>query len=75
MIAEELYSMIRGEIRNAVEKAVREETDTWLDARQAADMLGWSIRTLYNKIAQVPHVKVGKKLRFTERTLNDFMKQ
>lgn len=41
----------------------------YLDIQQAAELTGIPVNTLYQKIREVPHEKVGKRLIFTDRGL------
>lgn len=64
MIAEELFSLMKKE------KAVPER---YLNAKEAAELLGMPLGTLYHKVDGIPHTKVGKRLRFTESALRKYM--
>ena len=64
MIAEELFALMKKE------EAVPER---YLNAKEAAEMLGMPLGTLYHKVGGIPHTKVGKRLRFTESTLREYM--
>jgi DNA binding domain, excisionase family len=64
MIAEELFALMQKE------KAVPER---YLNAKEAAELLGMPLGTLYHKVGGIPHTKVGKRLRFTESTLRKYM--
>lgn len=41
----------------------------YLNAEQAAEMLCIPLQTLYAKIGEIPHTKVGKRLIFKDRSL------
>lgn len=64
MIAEELYRLMRDG------KTVPER---YLGAKEAAAMLGMPIGTLYHKLPEIPHTKVGRRLRFTESSLRAYI--
>ena len=64
MIAEELFALMQKE------KAVPER---YLNAKEAAELLGMPLGTLYHKVGGIPHTKVGKRLRFTESSLRKYM--
>lgn len=68
-VAEELYKLMRNDVKRLVKEAVEEETSEWLGAREAAELLGWSLGTLYNRIDDVPHSKSGRVLRFKKSSL------
>jgi len=46
-----------------------------LNIEEAAEMLRVPVGTLYNKINEIPHEKVGKRLVFTDRGLVRWMKR
>lgn len=46
-----------------------------LNIEEAAEMLRIPVGTLYNKINEIPHEKVGKRLVFTDRGLMRWMKR
>lgn len=73
MIAEELFSMIRKDLQSAMTEVAVESADKYMSVKEAAEMLGWSVRTLYNNIKDIPHVKVGKHLRFSEQSLRRYI--
>lgn len=68
-VAEELYKLMRNDVKRLVKEAVEEETSEWLGAREAAELLGWSLGALYNRIDTVPHSKSGRVLRFKKSSL------
>lgn len=68
-VAEELYKLMRNDVKRLVKEAVEEETSEWIGAREAAELLGWSLGTLYNRIDTVPHSKSGRVLRFKKSSL------
>ena len=43
MVAEELYKLIHKDVRNIVSQTVKEETEEWIGAKEAAKVLGWSV--------------------------------
>lgn len=64
MVAEELAVLLKQE------KAIPER---YLSAKEAAELLGMPLGTLYHKVGGIPHTKVGKRLRFTESSLRKYM--
>ena len=74
MIAEELGKVLSKDFANIVRASTVTAHDRHLSAKEAADYLGWSIKTVYNKIADIPHYKVGKKLRFSEIALAEYIR-
>ena len=47
----------------------------FLNITQAAELTGLPIGTIYQKIGQIPHQKVGKRLLFTDRGLVRWIKR
>ncbi|MCI6671129.1 MAG: helix-turn-helix domain-containing protein [Prevotella sp.] len=64
MIAEELFAIMEKE---------QVFDDKYIGASEAAEMLGIPLSTLYNQIADIPHAKVGKYLRFSKRELRKYI--
>lgn len=75
LIAEELYRLIHNDVKKAIGKAVAEGMEEHLDAKQAAEYLGWAVQTLYNRIEEIPHAKHGRKLVFTKSSLKEYMER
>lgn len=73
MVAEELYKLIHKDVKTIISKTVKEETEEWIGTKEAANILGWSIGTLHNRINEVPHTKLNNKLRFKKSTLLQFL--
>ncbi len=47
----------------------------WMNIEEAAEMLRISVGTLYNKINEIPHEKVGKRVVFSDRGLIRWIKR
>lgn len=47
----------------------------FMGIEQAAEFLGIPINTIYAKVMDIPHVKCGKRLVFSDRELTRWMKQ
>ena len=62
ILAEELYKLMKKDIKNLVSQAVEKETDEWLTAEQVADMIGVSIS--YVMHSDIPHSKIGRLNRY-----------
>lgn len=75
MIAEELHKLIKKDIESHIETLVTNALDKTLSVEEAALKLGIKPKTLYNKIKQIPHTKVGRRLIFSENRLNEYMLQ
>ena len=54
MIAEELYKLVRKELRTVAENLVIEDTDEFLTVDEAADFMRLSKSTLYKKRKVIP---------------------
>jgi hypothetical protein len=62
ILAEELYKLMKKDIKNLVSQAVTEETDEWLTPEQAAGILSMSIS--YVMHSDIPYTKVGHRRRY-----------
>lgn len=74
MVAEELYKLLRKDLIERVAEINAEANDRQLSTSEAAQFLGCSTKTIYNKIKSIPHYKVGKHLRFSEMALAEFIR-
>ena len=72
-VAEELYKLIHKDVKNIVSQTVKEETEEWIGAKEAAKVLGWSVGTLYNRIEEIPHTKLNNRLRFKKSALLQYL--
>lgn len=66
MIAEELFKLIQ---------ASKLLPEHYVGTKEAADMLGVPVQTLYNKVGEIPHTKIGKRLRFSESALRKYIER
>ena len=68
MVAEELFILMQKE---------KAEDKRTIGAKEAAQMLGWSLRTLYNRVNDIPHEggTKGKRLRFKVSAIQEFNEQ
>jgi excisionase family DNA binding protein len=73
MVAEELYKLLIKDIRTIVFEAVNKSSDRLLSTKEVAELLGWSVGTVYNKSRELPHTKAGKKLIFSEAAIRDWL--
>lgn len=74
-VAEELYQLMRSDVRDIVMKMVEEETSEWIGVGEAAEILGCSVGTLYNNISNIPHARNGRLLRFKRVSLIKYMER
>lgn len=73
MVAEELAKLMRNEIRKMTVDLVVAETEGYMSVAEAADFMGVSKQTIYNKIEEIPHIKMGKFLRFQKSALRNYI--
>lgn len=57
-------------VEKLLSMGIKDET---MGVADAADYLNISPKTLYNKISEIPHTKVGKKLIFSKRSLSEYI--
>lgn len=59
-----------------VNNPVKEKSD-WITIEQAAQLLNYTKKTVYKKIAckEIPHYQTGNNILFSERELNDWIKK
>ena len=46
-----------------------------MNIKEAAEYIRVPVNTIYNKISEIPHMKVGRRLVFTDRGLIQWMKR
>lgn len=52
---------------------MQEKQDTYIGSTQAAEFLGIAKQTLFNKIKDIPHVKIDGKLMFSTNALSRYI--
>ena len=75
ILAEELYKLMRKDVKRIVEETVIECSDEWVGVGEAANILGCSVGTLYNNISNIPHTKKGRLLRFKKSALIKYLER
>lgn len=75
MIAEELFKMIKPLVVEQLANITSEVIDETFDVSQAAKYLGCKQKTIYNKIKEIPHFKVGRALRFSRLALDEYIRR
>lgn len=75
MIAEELFALIRTDIKKIVKEMTQADQEEYLDINQAAALLRCSPHTLYKTKEKTGYTKFGNKLRFRKSTLLQMMKE
>ena len=71
MIAEELYKLMKKDIKQLVRQSVSEGTEEWLTTEQTARMMG--VSTSYIKQHDIPHSKVGRMNRYKKSDIQKLM--
>lgn len=74
-IAEELYKLIKKDMKKYIIEAVQEEQDEWLNTIQAAEFLGVSVSFIKQNILDIPHTKVGRMNRFKKSSLIQYLER
>lgn len=75
ILAEELYKLMRKDVKRIVEETVIECSDEWVGVGEAANILGCSVGTLYNNISNISHTKNGRLLRFKKSELIKYLER
>ena len=64
MIAEELYKLMKKDIKSLVSEAVKMESDEYLNTSEVSKLMGVSISYVKQNISSIPHTKVGRLNKF-----------
>ena len=75
ILAEELYKLMRKDVKRIVEETVIECSDEWVGVGEAANILGCSVGTLYNNISNIPPTNNGRLLRFKKSELIKYLER
>lgn len=71
ILAEELYKLMKKDVKQLVQQSVRDENDEWLTTKQTAELMGMSVsHVLHNDI---PHSKVGNRNRYRKSDIQKMM--
>lgn len=62
LVAEELYKLMKDDVKRHVRELVKEEQEDWLSPKQAADILGVSVSFVMH--SSLPKTKVGRMNRY-----------
>lgn len=73
MLAEEIYKLIRKDIKLYAEQAVASETEEWMNTEEAAAFLGVSVSYIKKNILDIPHAKIGKLNKFKKSALSQLL--
>lgn len=73
IIAEELYKLIRKDVKLYVSQAITEESDEWLIPEQVAIHLNMSIS--YVMHSDIPYTKVGHRRRYRKSDIIKFLER
>lgn len=72
MIAEELYKLVRKDIKQVASGLVIDQEE-YIDSKEAAKFLGVSLSFLKKNILDIPHVKVGRLNKFKKSLLIEYI--
>lgn len=76
MIAEELYMLIRPDLRKATKDMLEKDTEEFLNIKDAAALIGCSPSTLYKTKDRIgAYTKVGNQLRFPKSALMQLIRE
>lgn len=71
MIAEELYKMVRGDIKEAGKELVKMENEEYITVKDVARILGWAPITVYRRKDDIGcYVRSKNRLRFVKSQLH-----
>lgn len=73
LVAEELYKLIKDDVKKHVRELVKEEQDDWLSPKQAADILGVSVSFVMH--SDIPKTKVGKLNRYRKSDIVNMLER
>lgn len=71
LVAEELYKLMRKDVKQLVQQSVLEETEEWLTTKQAAELMGMSVS--YIEHSDIPRTKVGRLNRYKKSDIQKMM--
>lgn len=71
ILAEELYKLMKKDIRDIVAQTVTEDSDELLSAGQVANLMGVSVS--YVRQRDIPHIKVGRLNRYRKSDIQKMM--
>lgn len=74
MVAEELYRLMRKDIRAHIAAVVDSETDEFIGHKEAARMLGMTPGSLYHR-DDVPYTLVGRKRLYSKAALRRYVRK
>lgn len=74
MIAEELFKLVRPLVVEQLKVVTSEVIDETFGIKEAAKYLGCKEKTIYNKIKEIPHFKIGRTLRFSRLALDEYIR-
>lgn len=71
LVAEELYKLMRKDIKGVISNAVEKETDVWMNAHEVAAYMGVSLG--YVMRSDIPHAKIGRMNRYRKSDIEKIM--
>lgn len=75
IIAEELYKLMKDDIKKHVSEFVKEEKEEWLNIVQVSEFMGVSVGYIKDHIHEIPHTKVGRLNRFRKSDIVRLMER
>lgn len=74
LIAEELFKLLRKDVVAVAREVGEEEFEEYVDAKEAAKILGWKVRNVYARKDDIgAYTKLGRNLRFPKSKLLQIM--
>lgn len=73
LIAEELYKLMKDDVKKHVRELVKEEQEDWLSPKQAADILGVSVSFVMH--SDLPKTKIGRMNRYRKSDIVNMLER
>lgn len=73
LVAEELYNLMKDDVKKHVRELVKEEQEDWLSPKQAADILGVSVSFVMH--SDLPKTKVGRMNRYRKSDIVNMLER
>lgn len=71
ILAEEIYKLMKKDIKDLVSQTVTEETEEWMSTEQVAEMMGVSVS--YVAHSSIPRSKVGRLNRYRKSDIQKLL--
>lgn len=73
LIAEELYKLMKDDVKKHVRELVKEEQEDWLSPKQVADILGVSVSFVMH--SDLPKTKIGRMNRYRKSDIVNMLER